>query len=87
MQQALSIYIHIVEDDLNIIRAKLISAFEIDNELKIKIIQKLEQKYNKKIVLNTYIDKSLIFGFKIVIGNDIIEHNAKGWFRKNFIIN
>ncbi|WP_429979893.1 hypothetical protein [Mycoplasmopsis bovis] len=41
MQQALSIYIHIVEDDLNIIRAKLISAFEIDNELKIKIIQSL----------------------------------------------
>ncbi len=82
LQQALSIYIHIVEDDLNIIRAKLISAFEIDNELKIKIIQKLEQKYNKKIVLNTYIDKSLIFGFKIVIGNDIIEHNAKADLEK-----
>ncbi|MCE6061622.1 ATP synthase F1 subunit delta [Mycoplasmopsis agalactiae] len=80
--QALSIYIRLVESELNILRAKLISAFEIDNQTKIKIIEKLENKYNKKIKLTTFIDKSLIFGFKIVIGNDIIEQNAKADLEK-----
>ncbi|MBZ4212445.1 ATP synthase F1 subunit delta [Mycoplasma sp. U97] len=73
----LSIYLKIVEKELGIIRANIITAFEIEEKILEKIKLKLEKNLSKKVILKTYLDKSLISGFRIEFNNKIIEQNIK----------
>ncbi len=42
-----------------------------------KLTKKLSQKFGKNIILNNYIDKSLIGGMKIVADNTVIDFSIK----------
>ena len=57
----------------NVEHIRVVSAVEIDDELKLKLEDKLNRKYNKKFIPNYEIDKDIIAGLKIYIGDDIFD--------------
>lgn len=76
-------------DVLNILFAKIITAYPLSDEQLKAIKNKLEKQYNKKIEIQTAIDSSLISGFEIHVNSEIISKNYNEELNKikNFIIN
>lgn len=56
---------------------KAIFAKELSNEQRKNLTEKLEKKYNKKIVLNLIVDKSIIGGGIIKVKDEIIDGSIK----------
>ena len=50
---------------------------ELSENQKNKLIEKLEKKYNKKIVLSLEVDESIIGGGILKIGNNVIDGSIK----------
>lgn len=48
----------------------------LDDELD-KLKKKLEKKYNKKIIITTEVDRSLLGGLYVRVGNDVIDGTVK----------
>ena len=59
------------------LEAKILSAFELLDNQKESIKQKLEKKFNKKVVLSCIVDKTLIGGMTISIGDYVIDGSIK----------
>lgn len=81
-------YLKMSNIQLKIQYAKVITAFDLTkNEIQ-SIKQKLEKLYKKTIELEVEIDPSLISGYEIHIGSEIIQNNFKSQLEKmkNFII-
>lgn len=53
--------------------AEVYSATELSNERINELKLSLENKYNKKFIINTHIDENLIAGVKVVIGDLVID--------------
>lgn len=53
--------------------AKVYSATKLSNETINELKVSLEEKYNKKFIVNTFIDENLIAGLKVVIGDLVID--------------
>lgn len=72
-------YIVLLDRRKNILNMKVFSAMPIkDKQLKI-IEEKYKKLYNASGVnVETYLDKSLIAGIKIVVGNKEIDNSIKG---------
>lgn len=68
-------YLKLSNAALNVRYAKIISAYPISGEKLAKIKAKLEKKTGSQIVLEAFVDSSLISGFKIKIDSLIIENN------------
>ncbi|MDK2934757.1 MAG: F-type H+-transporting ATPase subunit delta [Clostridiales bacterium] len=67
----------------------IISAFPLTSDEMDRIKSKLKEKYNvSEVNLIPIIDESLIGGFKLVIGNQVIDQSIKGMMHtlKNQII-
>ncbi|MEE3928104.1 ATP synthase F1 subunit delta [Mycoplasmopsis ciconiae] len=81
-------YLKMSNVKLNIQFAKITVAKPISDKDIIKIKSKLEQIYGKTIELKTEIDPSLISGYKIQIGSEIIQNNIQDQLLKlkNYII-
>ena len=64
-----------------------IFAKELSEKQREQLVQKLEKKYNKKIVLNVKVDKEIIGGGILKIGNEVINGSIKNQIeeiKKNF---
>ena len=59
------------------LEAKILSAFELLDNQKDSIKKRLEKKFNKKVVLSCIVDKTLIGGVTISIGDYVIDGSIK----------
>ena len=61
----------------NTLKAKVVTAVPmLENELQ-ELKDKLEKKYNKKIIISTKVDKSVLGGVYVRVGNDVIDGTVK----------
>ena len=69
---------HNLENEHNeILEAKILSAFELLENQKDSIKERLEKKFNKKVVLSCIVDKTLIGGVTIIIGDYVVDGSIK----------
>lgn len=89
MKKIVTHYLKLSNEVLNILFAKVITAFELDEATIEKIKNKLEKQTNKKIEILTEIDPDLISGFQIVFDTELYQRNYKNDLLnlKNQIIN
>ena len=59
------------------LEAKIVSAFELLDNQKDSIKERLEKKFSKKVVLSCIVDKTLIGGVTISIGDYVIDGSIK----------
>ena len=59
-------------------KLKILSAVKLSKKLEQKLIKNLEKSFNKKIVLEKEIDKSLIAGIKIQKGSIFYDFSIEG---------
>lgn len=64
----------------NIFEAIVKTVIPLNEEEKASLVSKLENKYNKTILLKEEIDKSLIGGVYVRVGNDVIDGTIKAEF-------
>ncbi|APJ38244.1 ATP synthase F1 subunit delta [Mycoplasmopsis pullorum] len=89
LKRVFNLFLKMTSDVLNILFAKIITAYPLSDEQLKAIKNKLEKQYNKKIEIQTAIDPSLISGFEIHVNSEIISKNYNEELNKikNFIIN
>lgn len=63
--------------DEGTLQANIHAAFEPSASEVKDLVTKLEAKFNKKIEANVMIDESLIGGFKIIVGDTVIDASVK----------
>ena len=69
---------HNLENEHNkILEAKILSAFELLKNQKDSIRARLEKKFDKKVVLSCIVDKTLIGGVTIIIGDYVVDGSIK----------
>lgn len=73
IEQINSSYIEKVNEHNNIKKVEIISAIELNDETKTKIINKLSEKLNKTIIPTWETNKEIISGLVFKIGDDIID--------------
>ncbi|MEW9094452.1 MAG: F0F1 ATP synthase subunit delta [Clostridiaceae bacterium] len=61
----------------NMLRAHIKTVIPLENEEREELKEKLQSKYNKKVILKEEIDKSIIGGVYIRIGDDVIDGTIK----------
>lgn len=66
----------------NILIAKVKTVIPLNEDQRKKLIAKLEKKYNKTIILKEKIDKALIGGVYIRIGDDVIDGSIRSKFHE-----
>lgn len=66
----------------NILVANVKTAISLNENQRKKLIEKLEKKYNKTIILKEKIDKALIGGVYIRVGDDVIDGSIKSKFEE-----
>lgn len=66
----------------NIIKPNIISAVELTEEQKQKVIAKLQNKLNKQIIPNYIIDENIIAGMIIEIDDKVIDFSLKEKFEQ-----
>ena len=83
-------FISLYKEKKNIISAKLVTATEIDNETREEILDFIKKKGHKNVDLQEKIDKSIIGGAIINIGNKQIDasvSNKINEMKQNFSVN
>jgi F-type H+-transporting ATPase subunit delta len=65
------------KDYFNIMDVKVISAYPLKEEVLNQVRERLEKKYNKKVNLIPLVDKDILGGLKLVIGNTVIDGSIK----------
>lgn len=69
---------HMVSEKSGALGVQIISAIELDNDDKEKIIQKLEKKLSKKIKPHYLTDSKILAGLIIKIGDKVIDTSQRG---------
>ena len=70
-------FLKLYYDENNKLPVIAIFAKELSEKQREQLVQKLEKKYNKKIVLNVKVDKKIIGGGILKIGNEVINGSIK----------
>ncbi|MGB9808672.1 MAG: ATP synthase F1 subunit delta [Caldanaerobacter sp.] len=65
------------KDYFNIMDVKVISAYPLKEEVLNEVREKLEKRYNKKVNPIPVVDKEILGGLKLVIGNTVIDGSIK----------
>jgi F-type H+-transporting ATPase subunit delta len=60
-----------------VVEAEVYSAFEMDDAQRADLLARLEKKTGRKVRAKVSVDKSLIGGVKIVIGDKVIDGSAR----------
>jgi F-type H+-transporting ATPase subunit delta len=60
-----------------VVEAEVISAFEMDQAQVADLVGRLEKKTGRKVRAKVSVDKSLIGGVKVVIGDKVIDGSAR----------
>lgn len=61
----------------NTVIAQVKSVIDLTEDQKKRLKEKLENKYNKKVIIEHEIDKSIIGGLYVRVGNDVIDGSIK----------
>lgn len=68
----------IIHEADGVLEAKVSSAFALNPEDKKKVIEFLKQRYKmREVILQESIDRSLLNGFKLEVGDEIIDLSMK----------
>ena len=62
----------------NVVDAEIYSAFELDDTQVAQLVAGLERKTGHKVMARVELDKELLGGVKIVIGDKVIDASARG---------
>lgn len=73
-----SIYEELKASEEGSIEAQIIVAEKPDLKVLDSLIKRLEKKFNKKIESKLVVDKSIIGGTRIVVGDTVIDASVKG---------
>ena len=76
----LDLFIKESEKIKNMQRVEVISAVDIDEEEKEKLINKLTEKLNKKVLLNYNLDESILGGLVVKVEDKVIDLSLKAKF-------
>jgi len=60
-----------------VIEAEVVSAFELSSAQLADLVQRLEKKTGRKIKAKVRVDKELIGGIKVVLGDKVIDGSAR----------
>jgi F-type H+-transporting ATPase subunit delta len=60
-----------------VVEAEVYSAFEMDQAQIADLVARLEKKFGRKVRAKVSVDKSLIGGVKVVIGDKVIDGSAR----------
>jgi len=66
-------FIELANEQLGYTKATIVSAKELSDDDYNKLIKAIEVKTNKKVILTKKIDKSVIAGIKVIIGNNVTD--------------
>lgn len=72
-----SAYTNLVNESNNIKKVEIVSAIELNDDYKTRIINKLSEKLNKKIIPNWEINPEIIAGLVFKIDDNIIDTSLK----------
>jgi len=61
-----------------LLEAQISSAFALDDEQKIRLVRRLETKYQRKVSAQVSVDPQLIGGVKIVVGDKVLDATVRG---------
>ena len=67
---------------LEIEKGEVLSVVHLTDEEQNKVIDKLQKLLNKKVILNFNLDKNLLGGLLIKVGNKVIDGSIKGSLKK-----
>ena len=77
LDQIIQCYKNEVDDINNIKRVEVISAIELSDDRKQKLIDKLQTKLQKQVNVNWLLDDEIIGGLIIKIDDDVIDNSLK----------
>jgi len=60
-----------------VVEAEVVSAFEMDNAQVADLVARLEKNTGKKVKAHVTVDKDLIGGVKVVLGDKVIDGSAR----------
>ncbi len=73
-----TLFIEYVNQSNDTVSAEIISAKALSDDSKMNLVQRLEQRYGKKVEASVVIDQSLIGGAVIKVGDTVIDGSVKG---------
>jgi F-type H+-transporting ATPase subunit delta len=80
-------FLVLVDKKNGVVKAKVVSAVELNDQLKMKMVEDLEKKTNKKISANYKVDPDMIGGFIVRIEDTVYDASVKhqlNLLRKSF---
>ena len=73
-----SLFEELKDKDEGVIEAEIIMAEQPDKKLVTNLLQSLEKRFEKKIEGKVVIDKSIVGGTKIIVGDTVIDASVRG---------
>lgn len=70
-------YCRLVNQELSILVAQLITAIPVNSAIKEKVQSKLEAFYRKKVEINESVDPKIIGGMILIINNQMIDNSIR----------
>lgn len=77
LNQIIQAYSNEVDNINNIKRVEVISAIEITEDRRQRLIEKLQNKLQKNVIVNWVLDSEIIGGLVIKIDDDVIDNSLK----------
>ncbi len=77
LNEIIEAYSNKVDEINNIKRVEVVSAVEVSDDRKQRLIEKLQNKLQKTVIANWEIDQNIIGGLVIKIDDDIIDNSLK----------
>ncbi|KHO61168.1 ATP synthase subunit delta [Thermoanaerobacter sp. YS13] len=71
---------NLYKEYFNIVNVKVVSAYPLKEDVLQKLQEKLEKKLEKHINIEPIVDKSILGGLKLIIGNTVIDGSIKARF-------
>ena len=77
LNQIVEAYSCEVDEIHNVKRVEVISAVEISDDRKQRLVEKLQNKLQKTVIPNWNVDKDIIGGLIIRIGDDVVDNSLR----------
>jgi len=61
-----------------LLNVRIVSAFPMSDDQQKQFVSRLEAKYQRKVVANVEVDKSLIGGVRVEVGDQVMDASVRG---------
>jgi len=78
MSEIRRLYEQLKVEHEGVLEAQIESAFELDAAQVAQLVAKLEAKYSRKVQAEVNVDKRLIGGVRIIIGDEVYDASVRG---------